>query len=303
MAQNTRRRLSYILESTFNTTPATPTLQAFEHSTFDFNPQAAEVLDNSVRDDRQVAFVRQGNLSGAGTLGVKLAPVAYDDFIQAAFLGTWTTNVVNNGTTQRSFTVEEGYLDRNAFIVYRGVTVGGMTLGVTQNDLVDVSFPMTFASSTQESGTSVATSTTAVTARPKFFHEGGVIQVAGSPVANITSIEWTLDNGVTSNYALGATTMRSVTANKVNATGTITAYFETGALYNRFFTANSSSTGFSLSHQLTAGANSYTFLLPNCVVSTGVQVDRAEEGPVMIQLPFRAVRDNTTGVTIRCTRV
>ena len=82
-----------------------------------------------------------------------------------------------------------------------------------------------------------------------------------------------------------------------NLTGTLSAYFESSVLYQKFLTNADSS----LEVVCSDGTESFTFLVPK-LKYTGGDVPVSGEGPVSIQMPFQGILDPVTGTNFQITR-
>ena len=300
MSQNTRRRVTFIPEVTFNTTPASPVGQIVDFTEFNMQPAIAMLADNTIRSDQQVVAPRDGNRSLTGTFATSFCPDNQDTLIEAVLGGTWAANVLNNGTTLRTFTFEESNLDTAIHRVYRGVAVNTWSLSASVGDstVLTTSFGLIGASFTPGAGTALMAAPTAVVDKGRFIHSSGVIQEGGSTVGFITDISFEANNGITATNVLGATTARSMSAARFQVAGSLTAIFENFALYNKFVNSTQSS----ISVQFTEGAESLTILIP-AVRFTTPTFNYGDTGPITLTLPFVAFRDTVTGVTMRVTRV
>lgn len=298
-AQNSRRQYAYVVESTFGTTPVTPTTKLFEVVTFDANLNAEQLSDPSIRADRQVAFSRRGNLAAEGEMEVVMCPDNYDWALEALLQGTWASNTLKIGSTQRSFSIEEGFMDLAQYQVFTGMSFNTLSMTVTPDQLVTASFGMVGAGSSVLSGTSIDAAPDAIVVKDKFFHDGGTITEGGSSIAFITAINLEYTNNIQGTYALGNTSYRSVSSGKAGVTGTVTALFESAALYNKFRNSTDSSIAFTL----TAGspAETLTFTVPKVKYTTGT-FTRGEDGPVLVELGFEGVYDGTALSSLVITR-
>lgn len=298
-AQNASRQYAYVVESTFGTTPVTPATKLFEVVTFDANLNADQLTDPSIRADRQTSFSRRGNLGAEGDIEVVLCPDNYDWALEALLQGTWASNTLKVGSTARSFSIEEGFMDLAQYQVFTGMSFNSMSMTITPDDLVTASFGMIGYGASALSGTSIDASPDPITIKDKFFHEGGTINEGGSAIAFMTSINLEITNNMSGNYALGNTSYRSLSSGKVDVTGTVTALFESAALYNKFKNGTDSSISFTL----TAGspAETLTFNLPKVKYTSG-GFTRGTDGPVLVELGFTAVYDTTAQSTIVITR-
>jgi hypothetical protein len=298
-ASNSRRQLAFIPETVFGTTPATPQTQLIEFVSFDADLTSEQLNSAAIRADRQIGFSRRGNLSAEGSLVVEMAPDNYDTFLEATLGGTWTTNVLKIGNTARSFAFEEGFMDIAQFRVFNGVTFNSLSMEVTPDALVQATFGLMGSTATAFTGTSIDSTPTAITKKDVFFHEGGTINEGGAPVAFVTGITFELTNNLAGNRALGSSSYRSMTLGRAEVTGTVTALFESVTLYNKYRNSTTSS----LSFVLSAGspAETLTFTFPDVRYTSGT-LQRADTGPVLVELGFTAVYDSASATSLQITR-
>lgn len=298
-ANNSRREIAYVVESVFGTTPSTPSTKLIDHTEFSANFNAEQLNDPSIRANRQVVFSRRGNLSAEGSIGVAFAPDVYDDLLEAVFQGTWNSNVLKIGTTQRSFAFEERFTDLGQYQVWNGVTFNTFELSMNTDALVTANFGFMGSSATALSGTSIDATPDAVVEMPRFFHAEGSISEGGSPVAFITSMQLSLDNGLTGNRTIGNVGYRSISSGKATVTGTVTALFESADLFNKF----RNSTDSVISVVLSAGspAETLTFKVPKVRYTSG-NFQRGADGPVLVELGFTGTYDATDATSLMVTR-
>lgn len=83
--------LAYVAEVTRGTTPASPTMKTLRATSRAVNLQKATLGSQEVRADRQKADLRHGFNQIAGSPGFELSVASYDDWLEAALSGTWTT--------------------------------------------------------------------------------------------------------------------------------------------------------------------------------------------------------------------
>jgi len=297
-AQGSRVQLAYILEVTYGVTPGAPQTQAIEFSNFTGDLTTTQLSDPSIRADRQIAYSRRGNTSTEGELEVVMCADNYDTFLEAVTQGTWATGTLKIGTTQRSFAVEQGFTDLVQFRVFNGVVFNTLSMEVTPDKLVMAKFGLLGSSTTAFTGTPIDASPTAVTAKDKFFHEGGTFKEGGATVGYLSAISFELNNNVSTNVALGNTGVRSMSSGKANVTGKVTGWFEDVTLYNKF----KNNTDSSIEFTLVAGAETLTFKLPKVKYGKG-SIPMDGDGPITVELEFEAIYDTTDATTLMITRV
>ena len=299
-ASSSNTQLAYIAETVFGVTPDTPNTQLLEYVDFTGNLNAAALEDPSITPSRQQSYSRRGNVMSEGALNVILCPDNYDDFLESALMGTWTTNVLKVGSTRKSFAIEQGFKDLTQFRVFNGMVVNTLNVAINTEGLVTTSFGFMGKSTTAFSGTSIDATPTSVSSKDKFFHENGTFKEGGSTVGYLSSIDFTLTNNYTATYALGSTSVRDLTAGQVAITGTVTALFENVTFYNKFINNTESELEFTL----TAGspAETLTFNLPRVKYTAADLPIPGNSQPINVTMQFSAIYDSTDATSLTITR-
>lgn len=296
-AQGSRHEINYIQESTFGVTPATPVFKAFRNTGTTLELSKTSLVSNELRSDRQISDFRGGNKQVGGDISFELSADSFDDMLEAALGGTWTTDVLKAGTTQRSFTIERLFDDVTQYLRYTGMVASGFSLSVNPDAMVEGS--VSFVGKGQEVSQTIVTGATyssAPTTLP-FDSFSGTINEGGASIATVTGLEITLDNGSEASFVVGSAETPCIVDGRSNLAGTVTAQFRDEVLLNKFINETESSLEFTL----TDGTNSQTFLLPR-IKYTGGSVPVSDEGLVTISLPFQALYDETEASNITITR-
>lgn len=306
-ATGSRHSMGYIAESAYGSTPATPTFIDVRHTSCSLGLTKTELESAEIRPDRQIAHYRHGNKSVAGDIGFELSYGSFDDLLEAALCGTWDTDTpsagidqLQVGTTRRSFTVERNFanLDTPEWHRYTGTEINSLSLSVAPDAIITGTFnavAQDYAIAT--SIISGATYPAATTTEP-FDSFSGTITEGGSSIATVTSLEMTLENGLSSLFTVGSATTSLPSIGKSRVTGTMTTFFQSKALLDKFINETASSLVFVL--QDPAG-NTYDFTFPN-IKYNGGQPDVEGEGEITVSLPFIALYDSTEGSNITIER-
>ncbi|MEJ7929846.1 phage tail tube protein [Ramlibacter sp. AN1015] len=297
-AQGSKRQLAYIVETTYGVTPATPQTKLLDFVNFTGDLNAPEVESQTIRPNRQSTGSRRGNTSTAGDLTLELTPDNADELLEAALQGTWAANVLKVGSTQRSFSIEEGFTDMPQFRVFTGSVFNTLSMELNTEGYVNATLGFMGKTTTPFSGTSICGTPTAPSAKEAFYHEGGVFKEGGSTVGFLSALSFELSNNVTANNALGVTGVRAMTSGKAVVTGTVTALFEDVSFYNKFVNNASSSLEFTI----TSGAESLTFKFSK-LKYTQADIQSDGDAGVTVQMTFRAEYDAADDTTMMITRV
>jgi hypothetical protein len=91
-ATSNRVALRRVAETTWGTTPASPTLSAIRFTSESLNYNADFIKSEEIRSDRMTPDTIQVSSQAGGEINGEWSYATYDDFIAAALFGTWTTS-------------------------------------------------------------------------------------------------------------------------------------------------------------------------------------------------------------------
>jgi hypothetical protein len=298
-AQGSRSSLSYIVESTFGTTPA-GNFTNLPFSTHSLNLTKDRVAGNDIQADRMPRVDRHGNRQVAGDIVVDLRDADYDAFLESAMLNTWSTDVLKVGTTPKFFSIEDYAADIDQARVFTGMAVSTMGVSLAPNQMVTTTFGMVGKDMTI--GGTEKTQDAASGAAPFDSYSGdiGIGNVGGaSAVAIVTGLDFTLTNSFAPTFVIGDDSAPSLEYGRAEVEGTLTAYFEDASLISRFL--NETETEIEVSVDDPTGGNAYTFLFPKVKINSA---DVGVDGPNsrIISMSFVALYDTTEGTNLKITR-
>jgi len=298
-AQGSRSSLSYIVESTFGTTPAGD-FTNLPFSTQSLNLTKDRVAGNDIQSDRMPRVDRHGNRQVAGDIVVDLRDADYDAFLESAMLNTWATNVLKVGTTPKFFSVEDYAAVVDQARLFTGLSVSTMGISLAPNQMVTTTFGMVGKDMTISG---VEKTQVAASGAAPFDAYSGDIAIGdvgnAASVAIVTSLDFTLTNSFAPTFVIGDASAPSLEYGRAEVEGTLTAYFEDASLINRFL--NETETEIEVSVDDPTGANSYTFTFPRVKINSA---DVGVDGPTsrMISMSFVALYDATEGTNLKITR-
>ena len=300
-AQGSRSSLSYIVESTFGTTPSGnfTTLPFTSHS---LNLTKDIMEGNDIQADRMPRVNRQGNRQTSGDIAVDLRRGDFDPLLEAAMLSTWSTDVLKVGTTPKFFSIEDYAADIDQARLFTGMTVSTLGISMAPNQMVATTFGMVGKDMTisQTEKTLNASGTYA----PFDAYSGSIgIGAIGtgtpSSVAVVTGIDFTLENSYAPTFVIGSDSAPSLEYGRAEVSGTISAYFEDAALINRFL--NETETGVQVIVNDPTGSNPYTFKFPRCKINSA---DVGVDGPTsrIVSMEFVGLYDTAETSNMEITR-
>jgi Phage tail tube protein len=301
--QGSRTGISYVVESTYGVTPATPSLLQLPILSSDIDVTKQTYDSNDILPDRQLRLHRHGTRSVAGKLEVDMRKAVYDDFLESAMYSTWATNVLKIGTTQKSFSIEEASEDIVQYRLFTGLVVNQMSMDVRPNANVKTTFDLVGKDVTV-AGTSVDAVKTPATANQPHDSFSGFIKLsnagsAGVAVTNVTAMNFMVNNDVSQTFTVGALTTPQLEYGRASVTGELTAYFEDASLLNRFL--NETETAIELQIGSPTATSSYNFLFPR-VKFDGAKLGLNTLKSRSITIPFVALYDTTEASVLKITR-
>lgn len=297
-AQGSRTQLAYIPEVTYGTTPGTPAMIAVPFNTHSLDLTKTRVQSAEITPDRMPRVDRHGQRTVSGDIAVEMRPADYDWLLEGALFGAFSTNVLNTGTTVKSFSIEDGALDITQYRAFTGCMVNTMQMSIAPNQMTTATFGIIGKNMTQDTSPLDA-SLTAASGNEPFDSYSGTITEGGSAIAYVNSIDFTLNNNLNPAFVLGSTTNAQMEFGMSTLEGTMTVYYQDKALIDKFLNETESSLSIVLDDRV-AGLN-YTLLMPRIKIN-GAAVPVANPASRLITVPFVALRDSSTGTQLRVTR-
>ena len=302
-SQGARTRLSYIAEVTYGTTPtATPTYLQIPFNTHSLDLQKTRVQSNMITSDRMPSIDRHGQRSVSGDIVVEMRPADYDWLLEGALFSTFAgagTNVLDTGTTVKSFSIQDAALDITQFRTFEGVMVNTMAMSLAPNSMTTATFGMIGQDMAQAATAPAGSSYTAYSTNEPFDSFSGTITEGGSAIAIVNSLDFTLNNNLNPAYILGSAITPQMEFGMSTLEGTMTLYYQDAVLIAKFLAETESSLSVVMDDRV-AGKN-YTFLMPRIKIN-GAAVPVGSPQSRLITVPFVALKDSSTGTQLRITR-
>ncbi len=301
--QGSRTGISYVTETVFGTTPATPSLLQLPVLSSDLDISKTTYDSEDILPDRQLRFHRHGTRSVAGNIEVDLRKGVYDDFLESAMFGTWATNVLKVGTTLKSLSIEEASEDIAQYRLFTGCVVNQMSVDIRPNQNVKTSFGLVGKDMTI-AGTSVDAVKTAAASNQPHDSFSGFIKLANAgsatvAVTSVTAINFMVNNDLGPTFTVGALTTPQIEYGRAAVTGELTAYLEDASLINRFL--NETETALEVQVGSPTATSGYNFLFPRVKFDgSKLALNTLKSRPLTI--PFTALYDTTEATILKITR-
>ena len=300
IANGAQHSLHYIAESTYGTTPSTPTWTPLPHNATSLALTKDAIESEKLRGDRQIEDFRHGNKQIGGDVTSELEYGALDDIIEAVMCGTWTTNVLKAGTTRRSFTLERKFadLDTPEFHRYTGCEFNTLSMSIAPNALVTATVGVIGKDISLATAEIASSTYSADVGNTPFDSFTGSITEGGSSIATVTSLEFTVENGLEALFSVGSDTTNRPSIGKSRVSGTLTTYFDSKALYEKFVNETASEIVCTLTD---SAGNDLQIDIPNVKYNSG-QPDVSGEGAVTISMDFVALYSTSDASQLVFTR-
>lgn len=303
MTDTSQTRLAYIAETNYGVTPTTPVFKNMRYVSESLKSDTEFVSSNEIRPDRNVADVTKVAGAASGDIGFELSYGSFDDFLEALLQGTWNTNVLKNGITDRSFTLEKTFETGSTDNFHRfvGMKVNSMSLQARAKEIVTGSFGfLGKGASSAQAIISGATYNPANT-NPVINSANNLsgVAITGLTAPQIMSLNLNISNNMRQQPVIGDLNSKGIGSGRFVVTGDAELYFENKELYELFLADTYADLSFSL-----GGASNlkYAFYIPK-LKFTGAEVSTpGNDADVMIKVPFQAVYHSGTGAALQITR-
>lgn len=291
-ASNAKTKLGVIKEVVFGTTPASPVFANQKHSTESLSLTINEVLDDSKTDTRQYNYTMQGTRSVQGSIDGPLDHDNYGMLLESALFSNWASdNSLSLGETRVSLSIEKA-TDNGAYFLYKGVVVNSFSITSSAADATaTVSFDVLGLSEDTGSSSASGSPYTSIVDTLPFTSCGGVLLENGSPLAQVSSVSVTVDNGITPEYYWGNCNVGDLVTGRAEVTGTLEVFFNDLVLYNKFKNGTATSLEFTLTNGAAGGNKTYTFSMPNIRYTAGDLPSNSGSDSMILSLTFRALYD------------
>lgn len=299
IASGNRHSLAFVAEVTYGTIPSSPVWTDVRHTACTIGLTKETVESEEIRADRQITCFRHGNRAVGGSVEGELSYSSYDTLLEAALCGTWSADVLKAGTTRRSFTFERKFADITQYLRYTGCEVNSVSISCAPNSMVGISVDiigqdMEAPAQTTVSGFSYSAAITTC----QFDSFNATLTEGGSPIALITALEMTIENGLEAQYVIGDDETQRPTIGKSRVSGSATVYFEDQAMLNKFANETESSIVLLLTDP---DGNTLQFSIPELKYTSG-QPDVSGTGSVSLSMSFQAMYNTAAASNIVITR-
>ncbi|HEX2554239.1 MAG TPA: phage tail tube protein [Microvirga sp.] len=297
-------RVAYIAEATYGTTPATPTLKSLRTTDGGMRTNKRTGTSAERQPDRNVRDQFLLGLGASGSYSFELTYATWDDLLEGALFGSWSTNVLKNGVTRKSFTVEEtielGATD--SFRRFTGCMVNGFSLDIGAQERVTGSISLLGQKETLATAAITGATYPAMNDNPVSTASANVASMTvGSitPAPRVRRIRFDTTNNLRERPEVGSKFSAEFGEGRFELSGTLECYFESNDLYQAVLDHGSAAISFTVGVDT---GEKYTFLIPKAVLGDGDVTAGGNDDDIMVMIPFQGVYDATEACTLKITR-
>lgn len=236
MSSGAKQTVHYIKEATVGTTPSMPSQDDWKTMRFTsctLTPSPTVERSEEIEQGRMPVGSVVTAANPAGNVVGELSYGSFDDWLEALFYDTWTSDVLTAaGTTVSTFSVQKGYTDAANYHIFRGVHVATGQITIPESGKVMVTFgclAMDYASAgTKYSSLEKAADTTPFMSSLSV----GAIKLNSSPIgACVSAMTINIDNSLVAKRCLGSGKLGpgSLTETQALITGSMTINWSAAA--------------------------------------------------------------------------
>lgn len=255
-----------------------------------------------LRGDRQKSAVRLGAHKVAGDIPIEFSYTSYDTVLQALLGGTWTQDVLKAGTTRRSFCLEQTIDDMDVgakkYLRAVGWEWDKLTLKAPTNGMITGSLSGMGQSLTPNAAEIASSTYAEAETTPPFDAFTGTITDGTNPVALVTEINLSIENGLSPRFVWNSPYTLRPSIGTLKITGQVSAWFDNTTLFEAFIDETEWQLVLSLVDKL---GNTLEINLPALTFTSGSH-NVSGAGAIPINLDFEAYYESVAESNIVITR-
>ncbi len=305
VADGSQVRLADVTEAIIGTTPANPTFQTMRYVSSDIRISKQTDIPDEIRADRNVASIVDVGRMVQGTINTLLSYGTYDTWFERLLCANWATNVLKNGVTHQAGTLEKMFEQgaTDTFIRYVGCRWNTLDLRLSAKQSIAANWGiMGIRSPAPTSAILTGATYTAATDTPVMNAGLNVSAMSFTGIANapkVQAMNVNIRNNIYANDVVGSYEPYSHGLGRFEVTGSLTTLFENQDTYKAILDHEDVALSTTLTDEL---GNSYAIALPKVKLLDGGPTVGGNGRAVLLEVPFQARYDSTSGASITITR-
>jgi len=195
---------------------------------------------------------------------------------------------IDVGTEMQTFLLERAFQDVAQYQKFNGCACDQFSMNIEPESMINGTFNILGMSAAAISGTPLTSSVLSATSNAPYAAFDGQIFEGGAEIAVATSCNFQFQRNRSLNPIIGSKFSPDVFEGTARCTGTLTAYFSTASLLNKFINETESSVWFRFDDP-NDPTQFLSIVFPR-VKYNGGTMDPPQEGPCTIEMPFRALK-------------
>lgn len=304
-ANNSETRVAYVAEATDNTTPANPAFNVFRATGEAMDVMRKLVFSRELNGKRGEKNHAVASANGSGTLNFEFSDGTLEDFMESALRGAWTADVLTDGKTPKTFTLEVMF-EQGATDTYKRFTGSQVsTLALNLRAAETVTGTVGFMSRGADFSQAAIAGAAYTDGNSESIMVGaafGALAMSGLTMDCLTAVSFNLNNNLAFEECLGSLAPTGIGPGGLEITGTLGMFLDSGE-YD-VLRAYADGTATSLTFELGTTAGKKTrFELPNIVLSDLKVNSETPDGKVVVSVNYRALQAaSLSGAAVRVTR-
>ena len=224
--------------------------------------------------------------------GLDTLTIDSEEFVIASFTNIAKSAVAKAGNTRSTFSIVREFSDLESaekFLLYTGCEVGTWAITAEANKIAKSTFTFMGLSMLDPS----ASAPVGATFKPSIDNEpfdtfNGEMKVDGNATCIVTSYNLTINNNLSTQFSVGCESARGTRAGQSVIEGSITVFFETIDLYQKFIDEAQLALELTLEDNL---GNQMVISLPNLKITSGTNIDVSGDAEITLPISFTAHED------------
>lgn len=286
-----KSRVAYVAETSFTTTPSTPTFREVRRTAGNLSTKKTTVESEEIHLFRRTPAVYQTGQDVAGSYDLEFSYGTLEDFMAYALQSAWASDVISDASTQQSITVEETVDTGGSTFAYSRFTGCEVnSLALTMASRAAIKGSVSIMGQVEALDTGIVTGATYTNVNTNQIETAvgisGLSLFGLSPVPKIKSLSLTIDNSLRIRDRIGFLYSEEFGSGLCKISGSMEAYFESNALYAQSLAHGLGAISFGIG---TVTSKKYTISIPNAQITDGSRRLGGRNDDVMVTIPFEAV--------------
>lgn len=296
-------RVAAVAETAFGVTPATPAFETLRTTTGGLRTQKTTGTSSERQADRNVRDEFELGQDVTGSYDFEFTYGSFDTMLAALMCSVWSANVLKNGITPKSLTVEETYElgATDTLRRFTGCMINTMSLSVGARAAVTGSFGImgkmeslseaivTGATYADPSETPISTASANVAA----LAIGNI-----SPAPKVRSVTLEVSNNLRTRPVVGSKFSEEFGMGRFEVSGTLECYFQSKALYQACLDHGLADLSFQIGN---ATGEKYQFEIDKLRLGDGNVTAGGNDDDIMVSIPYRGLL-SADDCTLKITR-